>query len=266
MVQMHLIYHFTSSEDGMTYYEANTHSAYYLIRAGKILELIENRLGIYAAKVMSSILYLGHAQVSYLETLPEFQPEGVVQPQSNGVNGDHHPGYQEDMGMEEDPDNGGSHSLLSNGEHTSEAFHDQLHSTLKMLAAHGYITRVRDHQFHSQTDNLIDAQRTVKSTMSESTLKGKKLEAEMQALAQKLVDERTDGDLSRGLVFHGIPRGGKRRHVNGVANVSNKRPRLESPLEDMEEEEEDSDEDGYHDIIMDGDDDVPMNVSLPPCI
>lgn len=57
MIQHHLVYHFTSVEDGITYYEANPQAAYYLVRSGKILQLIENRLGPYAAQVMEAILY-----------------------------------------------------------------------------------------------------------------------------------------------------------------------------------------------------------------
>jgi DNA-directed RNA polymerase III subunit RPC3 len=256
MVQMHLVYHFTSPEDGSTYYEANTSSAYNLIRAGKIVELVEDRLGGYAAKVMSSILYLGHVRISHLETLPELQPEVTVQLPSNGVNGKHHSGDPEEMDIEENKGNGGS---FPNGHHISE-----LHSTLRSLAAHGYIARVRDHQYQTLTDNLMDAKRVVKATFSDTTAKPKRQEAEILLKTEKMVDERLDGDLSRGLIFHGIPRGVKRRRVNGVSNRSNKRPRLESLTTEgkgEEEEEEGSDEDEYDDLL-DDDDDIPLQVGL----
>ena len=86
MIQQHLVYHYTSYDDGVTYYEANMQSAYYLVRSGKILEFVEERLGKYAATVLSTIMYLGHAQVSYLETLPELTSEAV---KANGVPEEH---------------------------------------------------------------------------------------------------------------------------------------------------------------------------------
>jgi DNA-directed RNA polymerase III subunit RPC3 len=257
MIQMHLLFHYTSIDDGVTYYEANLQSAYYLVRSGKILEMIANRLGEYAATVMSTILYLGHAQVSYLETLPELVSEKPKDPQTNGVNGDHDHADQDEEGL--GPMRNGS--SIPNGDHASDKLRLRLHSTLKALAAHGYIIRVREAQFHSPADNLLDAEKVIKSRSDVKLLKGKKLEEAILEGVERLLTERTDGDLTRGLMVRGIPRGVKRRHANGVTNGSNKRPRLDPSVTYAAAEDDDSEEDDLSDDD-DAEDTVPMQVSL----
>lgn len=194
MIQQHLVFHYTSFDDGVTYYEANQQAAYYLLRSGKILELIEDRLGEYAAKVMSTIIYLGHAQVSDLEVIPELGQSG-----SNGeVNG---------------TGNGTANGI---GDRTGE-----LHATLKTLAAHGYIHRVRDAHFQSYTDTALDAERVVQSRPEIKALKGKKLEETVIEKTLELVRERTDGDLSRGLTYNGVPRGLNKKRTSNADDEEN---------------------------------------------
>ncbi|KAJ5416351.1 RNA polymerase III Rpc82 C -terminal [Penicillium cf. griseofulvum] len=41
MIQHHLIYHFTSLDDGNTYYEANPQAAYSVVRSGKSFSLLK---------------------------------------------------------------------------------------------------------------------------------------------------------------------------------------------------------------------------------
>ncbi|KAL1968733.1 hypothetical protein VTN77DRAFT_1559 [Rasamsonia byssochlamydoides] len=262
MIQMHLVYHYTSYDDGVTYYEANTQSAYYLVRSGKILDMIANRLGEYAATIMSTIMYLGHAQISYLETLPELleQSEETQTNGVDGVNGDLEHTDQDEEDEKEDRDHAENHTSIPNGEHASEKARLRLHSTLKALAAHGYIIRVRDTHFQSHADIIMDAEKAVKSRPDMKILKGKKLEEAMVEAVERLVAERTDGDLSRGLMFKGIPRGVKRRHADGVANGSNKRPRLE-PSVAHAAAEDDSDEDDWSDDDV-VEDTVPMKSDL----
>lgn len=210
MIQQHLVFHYTSFDDGVTYYEANQQAAYYLVRSGKILELIADRLGEYAAEVMAAILYLGHAQVSDLEGMP-----GLVRV-SNGVEAGAEAGTE------------------------PEADTKQLHATLKSLAAHGYVHRVRDAHFQSYADTALDAERVVQARPEIKALKGKKLEETVIEKALDLVRERTDGDLSRGLTHNGVPRG-----------VGKKPQTTTTSLDDDDEENEWSDDEG----------DTPMDVS-----
>ncbi|KAF7115121.1 hypothetical protein CNMCM5793_001355 [Aspergillus hiratsukae] len=246
MIQQHLVYHYTSYDDGVTYYEANMQSAYYLVRAGKILEFVEERLGKYAATVMSTIMYLGHAQVSYLETLPELRSEAV---KANGVS-EEHAGYEE----EEEQPNG------LNGEHTHEQ-PELLHPTLKALAAHGYIIRVREAQFQSHADNILDAERVIRSKPEIKALKGKKLEEAVIEKTLELLKERTDGDLTRGLIVHGVPRGAKRKHSSRRADEPNKKSRIDLASVDENDERDEEEDNEWSDEEM-GYDTVPMESGL----
>lgn len=244
MIQHHLVYHYTSLDDGITYYEANPQSAYYLVRSGKIMHLVQDRLGKYAAKVMSAILFLGHAPISYLETLPELRSS---KPMTNGINHD-----------EEAPD-------VRNGDHHERP--PLLHSTLTALASHGYIMRVREAHLQSPADNWLDAERTVSSRPDIKSLKGKKQQEAIVHETAELVAERTDGDLTRGLIFNGLPRGIKRKsgHSSGTPN---KHARMDhgtvhgdgSGEEGEEEENEEQENDGSED--EDGYDTAPMDVGF----
>lgn len=265
MIQHHLVFHYTSYDDGLTYYEANMQAAYYLIRSGKILEFIEDRLGKYASKVMSAILFLGHAQVGYLETLPELQGGDSAQPETNGVNGEHEGEPYEDLAVE-DGENGvhdengqtENHTNDVNGDRAAEEGAGRLHPTLKALAAHGYIIRVREAQFQSPADNLLYAERAMKARSDIKMLKGKKLEEAVAEGAVEMVKERTDGDLSRGLMFNGIPRGAKRRHANGTVDGPNKKQKVDDSAgyeDDDEENDWSDDEGGFEDT-------APMEVNI----
>ena len=66
LVQQHLVLWYTSPEDHLTAYEANTAIAYSLVRSGKYIKIAEARAGEYAGKVLSNLLLLGHARISDL--------------------------------------------------------------------------------------------------------------------------------------------------------------------------------------------------------
>ncbi|KAE8375899.1 DNA-directed RNA polymerase III subunit rpc3 [Aspergillus bertholletiae] len=265
MIQQHLVYHYTSYDDGITYYEPNMQSAYYLIRSGKILEFIEHRLGKYAATVMSTIMFLGHAQVGYLETLPALKPsksdvnstseecEGVQEAEEN--QGDEvHQETEEDEKTENRP----------NGLNSDYAPAEQpalLHPTLKALAGHGYILRVRDAQFQSYADNTLDAERTIKSRPDIKALKGKKLEEAVAEGTLELLKERLDGDLTRGLMFNGVPRGAKRRHTNGAHGAPNKKARIDYAAVDEDEGGDGEEENEWSDDEF-GEDTIPMESGI----
>lgn len=251
MIQQNLVFHYTSYDDGVTYYEANQHAAYYLTRSGKILEFIEGRLGQYAATLMSAIMYLGHASVSHLETLPELRPEP---PQTNGINGEHKHEQDEANGEHEDQPNG------INGEHALSEQPYLLHPTLKTLAAHGYILRAREAHFQSYTDTVLDAERVVTSRPDVKSMKGKKLEETVIEKTLEIVKEKTDGDLSHGLKYNGVPRGAKRGRGAAQSNKPIKKAQTEQADAD-EDDEEDEEENEWSDDEM-GNDTVPMDVGV----
>ncbi|PYI12803.1 DNA-directed RNA polymerase III subunit rpc3 [Aspergillus violaceofuscus CBS 115571] len=225
MIQQHLIYHYTSYDEGVTYYEPNPQAAYYLVRSGKILAFIQDRLGKYAATVMSTIMYLGHAQISHLETLPELRS-----------------GPSEADGINDDLEGEGAEERV-NGHNVDGPIEQPalLHPTLKALASHGYLIRVRDAQFQSYADNALDAERAIKSRPDVKQMKGKRLEETVLDGTLAMLREKLDGDLTRGLMHNGLPRGAKRRPGSGSADKS---AQMDYDMEDeAEEENEWSDDD-----------------------
>ncbi|KAJ5470814.1 hypothetical protein N7530_008171 [Penicillium desertorum] len=214
MIQHHLIYHFTSLDDGNTYYEANRQAAYSLVRSGKILQLVENRLGEYAAQVLEAIMMLGHSSIAHLETLPELKSKRQRIP--NGV---HHDGVKVEGEEETEED-----SAAPNGDHAEGEKPAHLHPTLKSLASHGYIHRLREAHFQSPNDNWLNASRIVASRPDVKQMKGKQQAAEIEQKAKDMVKEKTEGDLSRGLIYNGIPRGAKRKRNHGNSGSSNPAP------------------------------------------
>ncbi|KAL5047469.1 DNA-directed RNA polymerase III subunit rpc3 [Aspergillus fruticulosus] len=236
MIQHHLVYFYTAVEEGgVTYYSANMQAAYYLTRSGKILEFVEDRLGKYAATVMSTIMYLGHAQISHLDTLPELRLEA---PSTNGV----HEG-EGDLGGENEAN-------VTDGEHVSAQ--PALHPTLKALAGHGYIVRVREAHFQSIADNVLNIERQIRSGDSVQSMKGRRLEEFVVEKTADMLKEKLDGDLTRGLIVNGVPRGVKRSHANGVPDdTDNQRARFDYDVVEEEEEENEW-----------LDDEVPMESSL----
>lgn len=213
------------------------------MRSGRILELVKERLGDYAATVVSTILSLGHAKVSHLETLRELQPpgsgKGRGKQKPNGVNGIHSSEASEPVM------NGGS----------SHSSHSKLHATLRSLSAHGYIIRVLEAQFRSPADNYYDAEKVVKSRAELKSLKGAKLQEAIDEGISHLIKERTDGTLSQGWMSNGVPRGIKRRAAT-TETRPNKRSKLQNAVEDDEDEDAFSDDNDF-------DDAAPMDVSYP---
>lgn len=211
------------------------------MRSGKVLELVKERLGEYAATVVSTLLSLGHAKVSHLETLRELKPpssgksHGKQKP--NGVNGIHPSEASEPVV------NGGS----------GNPSHPKLHATLRSLAAHGYIMRVVEAQFQSPADIFYDAEKAVKSRSELKKLKGKKLQEAIDEGVSRLIKERTDGTISQGWMSNGAPRGIKRRAA-ATETKPNKRSKLQNAVEGDDDDEDFSDDNDY-------DETIPMDVS-----
>lgn len=251
MIQHHLVYHFTSLEDNNTYYEANPQAAYYLVRSGKILHLVEDRLGKYAARVMETILFLGHATVNHLESVPQLR--SLNTPVPNGITN----GNEDPQNNEMDVD-GQTHEI--NGDHAPETKQAPLHATLRALASHGYLMKVRKAHFQSPSDNFLEAQRTAASKPANKALKGKKQQEAIALDTDGLLKDWTHADLSADLMINGLPRGIKRkfgqavssstdesRLVNGVNGNGNHAEKDEAENDWSEDEEEF--------------DSIPMNVS-----
>ncbi|EEH17238.2 DNA-directed RNA polymerase III subunit rpc3 [Paracoccidioides brasiliensis Pb03] len=266
LIQQHLIYHCTSLDDGITYYEASWRTAYNLVRSGKVIQLVEERLGEYAAKVMSIIIYHGHVKISYLETLPELQPQAQRKAEDDaGGNGPNetHEGEDDAVNPEgvelkiedgEQVEVGGPENGI-NGNHDEHEL-SQLHPTLRSLATYGYIMKVRDAHFQSPSDLVEDAERAIGARSDVRGLKGKRLQEAIETGVEVYIQEKTDGTISQGSVKGGLPRGTKRRAGRSTTHSSNKRVKSEHTAED--------EADGRYDDISD-DDYVDDNATPMDC-
>ncbi|KKZ63191.1 DNA-directed RNA polymerase III subunit rpc3 [[Emmonsia] crescens] len=267
LIQQHLIYHYTSLDDGITYYEASWRTAYNLVRSGRILQLVEEKFGDYAAKVLSTILDLGHVRISYLETLPQLRPQAPSKAGKvttiNGLNGARHAyeeGEKDNNGVDPEGEEQDAVGGLENGVDgdRNEPAASQLHPTLRSLAGYGYIMRVRDAHFQSPSDLVDDAERAISSRSDVRGLKGKKLQEAIDAGVETYIKEKTDGTISQGPLGGGFPRGTKRRAGKSTTNSSNKRAKLENVPGSGEDEDDD---DFYGDDYMDGDA-APMDPNM----
>jgi DNA-directed RNA polymerase III subunit RPC3 len=262
LIQHHLIFHCRSLDDGYTYYEADWRAAYRLVRSGKIVQLVEERLGAYAATVLATILFLGHAKISYLESLPELRPRAQLKrhnvPKRNGLNGVHPAEDNAADGEDASHDPENEPADCPNGDR-HRASDLQLHAILRSLATHGYIMCVRAAQFQSPEDNYDYAERVVRSRQDIKGLKGKKLREAVDEGVESLIKERTDGTISSALLGAGVPRGVKRRAGHRGPCSPNKRVKLRYVVEADEEagDGDDSSGDGYVGTI------IPMDVSDP---
>jgi DNA-directed RNA polymerase III subunit RPC3 len=240
---MHLVHHITSTEDGFTYYEANVDGAYYLLRTGKVLEVVEERLGSYAAQVMAAIAYHGHIMISELEALPELQVKDDTH-YGNGHNAD------EEIKNENDDSEDTVNGVESNGVANEEgddhiASNARLHSALNYLAGHGYICQVKDVHLHSLADNTLEAEREATLWAANSDSKGKKKAAEIEEKKREILYDRLDADLSKGLTAYAHAPAIKRRQENGHSENPHKRRRVES--DDETDNENTWDEDNVED-------------------
>ena len=271
LVQQHLIYHSASLDDGITYYEANWRSAYALVRSGKITQLVEERLGKYAAQTISVILNLGHVKVSDLEDIPELfsstEEDRGYAAGLNGANKTHgteiSSGNHAESGKTSGKGKkaaGGRHTQANgNGDHDEDADLLRLHRTLRQLAGYGYIMRVREAHLRSPADNFQAAHEVAKASPSVQALKGKKLQDAIDEETQSVLKEWLDGTISRGPLSSGPPRGIKRRMTTSSSpNRARKRAKLDDAGPEGYSNEEEESESEYDE----GDDDIaPLDVS-----
>lgn len=270
LVQQHLVFHCTSFDDGITYYESNWRSAYNLVKAGKIVQVVDERLGKHAARIMSALLALGHAKVSYLESLPELQPDHKSGNQTNGVDVTHEEINPEryDIDGEAKENSGQKNGYKSNGAVQESNDHPDAEDTLDVqtilhqLAAFGFIVRLRNQHFQSPEDNLEAALKVAKSNLDTHGLKGNKLEAKLVEDAEKLVKQWNDGTITRALPSATLLRGVKRRIGNNDSSAPRKRLKLDQPIQPKHESDDDQEGEELSEDDYDDDDMATLDVSV----
>lgn len=195
LIQQHLVLHYSSEEEDITYYEANLAQAYALVRFGKIIKLVEDRYGESGAGIISNLLALGHARVDDLAdaygvygkkrarpNAPDHQPNGGVV--SNGANAD------------------------TSNMHIQSL--NQLHQQLNELLESGFIATVQEKHFMPQADIQNEADRMAAQRISGSAVRGTKKQAELNSAIRDIKRKwRGDEDDAAG-------RAVKRKRINGL--------------------------------------------------
>ena len=216
LIQQHLVLWYTASEDSETYYEANSRSAYEIIRTGKFIQLIVDKFGEFAGQVFIDIISSGHAEVRHLAKLYKFVQHGTGQSQSD------------------------TKSSFEKGPETShEPTLEFFHLTLGRLIHAGFLSAVHESHFRSEADNRSEAAKELR-TLAEFKyeLKGElKLRFETE-LEKKLISWRFNTELNENLIrevrslpFHKKQQlqnasdedetAGKRTHFTAINDCSN---------------------------------------------
>lgn len=279
LVQQHLIYHYTSVDDGLTYYEANWKATYNLTRSGKIVQLTKERLGGHAASVLEAILRLGHTTVSQLEALPELRVRKATPAVAKKLDIDNENGgdnsQDEALFMDEEPveeqlpavdDNGEAMDVdAAEDEYDDDESSAQLHSALSLLASHACIMRVRPAHFQSPGDLRDEVENSLRSRSDIRGLKGKRQEDAIAQGIEVVTQERLDGRIAAPVPPPVIPVSGLKRKADDDADDGDgrrKRTKLQDGTAAGDEGGEDEDEYDDDDDDDAGGEGVALDVSL----
>lgn len=196
LIQQGLVLHYTAEDE--IYYEAHWDHAYALVRAGKIVKMVEDRLGEPAGGLVSNLLLLGHAKISDLaDAYGVSKQNGAVDSASLHVNGN---------GVANGHDTNAAAEKAQNHVKTL----DDLHKLLRQLLDTGFIIPVRRRHFHPVADLRNEAERIIKHTIFAGQVKGKQIqemEKEVNKLLKKWRDEENDDEEQPGGVSAGTKRG-----------------------------------------------------------
>ncbi|KAH0565621.1 hypothetical protein GP486_000979 [Trichoglossum hirsutum] len=172
LIQQHLALHYTSPDDGITYYEADWMSSYSLARSGKVMRLAEERFGEAAGTVIANLLTQGHVRVGDLVDaygLSAAKAKGNVK--GGGIN-------REVNGQAKFGDVG------IKAEHQGLTL-SRLHSIIHRMLHSGYITQVTEEQFWPITDYQNDIERTAKREHFSGGVKGPKQKQELEEMVRE---------------------------------------------------------------------------------
>lgn len=217
LIQQHLVLWYTSSDDHLTLYEADTAAAYSLVRTGKYISIAEAQAGEFAGKVISNLLLLGHARIGDL-----VQAYGVGQSKS----------AHDRLAATPGP---GSNPLSNSSLHEEGRIEEQnatfesIWGTLSDLLRTELVSRVHVSHFRSDADNRIEAEKVVPK-VEEYKAKSKREQDALHEVAVKrklkewkyCIEKEEEG-------VEDLKKGKKRLHPDPETWRPEKRQRLCSP-------------------------------------
>jgi DNA-directed RNA polymerase III subunit RPC3 len=217
--QQNLIYHNTEKETRITFYEANQDAAYYLLRNGRILDIVSERYGDDARYVLVNILDFGRVRISDLhEAITEAkQKESTKAPHTNGVSN----------GINGHSDNDSS-SVFPLG------------SILAQLLDDGILEPVVANMFRSPTDTYNEVEKKIIRESYGGSIKGAKQGIEVKGRVSdtlraireerqiwKKGSKRVNGDYTNGVADK------KRKLANGQYATNGSAAELDDPRLDV---------------------------------
>ena len=179
LIQHQLVLWYTSSNKS-TIYEANTASAYALVRSGKYVTIAEDQVGKFAGEVISSLLSLGHAQVGDLV-------EGFGVGNKKIINGS----LVAPDGLDKPDLNGLKHAAES-AEGNGVTF-GLIQATLCELLRAGLISEVHESHFRSEADNRLEIEKVVPPPEYYKAKSKRENEAQWEASIKKKLSEWKHG-------------------------------------------------------------------------
>lgn len=216
LIQQHLVLWYTSQNDHLTLYEANTTVAYSLVRSGKYIKFAEAQAGEFAGKVISNLLLLGHARVGDL-----------VQAYRVGQSHSTHDRLAVSCGSPSELKSSSSVDAHGNSKGPSTTL-ESIYGTLCDLLRAGLVSRVHVSHFRSDADNRIDAENAVPKAEEYKAKSRREQDAQHEVAVQRKLKEWrccTDG----GDDEVGGPKIGKKRwHQDAKSQRPEKRQRLYS--------------------------------------
>ena len=207
LVQENLVLWYTPADDGSTSYEANQNTCYSLLRSGKYLAIVEDRLEAPALEMVSDLIAHGYTSAGALIQTQLFSDDGPL-PKKSLANGFKSADAEARRG----------------GEREHRSF-DSLQGTLCDLLQAGIIQLTHDSDFRPFADNKIEAE---KLEPHRDALKAKMKQAEAlvynEAISDRLHDWKHGTEPQRAELSS--LQGSKKRKIQSLSNEVGKRPRL----------------------------------------
>ena len=199
LIQYHLVFHSLADRPNDTFYDVDWTGAYNIMRAGKIIQIVDDRFGEGAGQLVSNLLQFGHARVGDLEDAYKFDSKGsgAVDSAAEHING-------------EDQVNG-----THRPQHRKVSSRAQLHAVLHQLLTSGFLVRVQRRTYFNAADASNEAEVIVKrEQFPDGKITGPKASAQFHQAVNTLKRKwRDEADNTTAGVKRGAPAG-----ANGNGN------------------------------------------------
>ena len=213
MIQHQLVLWYTDKD--LTTYEANAEAAYLLVRSGKYVDIVEERVGKHASDLFMNLLGLGHARVGQLvhDYGVKNQRETVETSSVDWTSSEVCP-----SGVGDGANHDASHV-------TSKSAQEILHELLEL----GFVSRVNVSHFRPKTDNRSEAEKVVPPVEHYKAKSKRENEAQWElSVRKKLVAWRYGAEVEI-KAANGIEKGRKRQREDNEKVMPQKRQRTAMP-------------------------------------